>query len=194
MATLLTHGLVGAVLGRDWQAGPQQRRHLLLAAAACSMLPDLDVVGLRLGVPYGALWGHRGITHSLLFAATVAIVLAYFLAQKASERMRTALVLFLVTASHGVLDALTDGGLGVAFFSPFDRTRYFFSWRPISVSPIGVSRIFSAYGLQVFWTEMIWVWAPMLLGAFLVARYRRSTAPAIASSSAVKTRSAAAGR
>src|SRR5215831_7502105 len=43
--------------------------------------------------------------------------------------------LFLATASHGVLDAMTNGGLGVAFFSPFDTTRYFLPWRPIRVSP-----------------------------------------------------------
>ena len=39
-------------------------------------------------------------------------------------------------ASHGVLDALTDGGPGVAFLAPFDDTRYFFPWRPIRVSPL----------------------------------------------------------
>ncbi|HYX53979.1 MAG TPA: metal-dependent hydrolase [Candidatus Limnocylindrales bacterium] len=193
MATLLTHGLVGAVLGRDSQAGPQQRRRLLLAAATCSMLPDIDVIGLRLGVPYGSLWGHRGLTHSLLFAAMVAVVLAFVLAVKASERVRTGLLLFVVTASHGVLDAFTDGGLGVAFFSPFDRTRYFFPWTPISVSPIGLTRIFSGYGVQVFWTELIWVWLPVLLVAFVMARYRRAT-PATPESVTAKARSAAAGQ
>jgi hypothetical protein len=38
---------------------------------------------------------------------------------------------FVVTASHGALDAMTDGGLGIAFFAPFDNTRYFFPFRPI---------------------------------------------------------------
>lgn len=36
---------------------------------------------------------------------------------------------------------LTDGGLGVAFFSPFDNKRYFLPWRPIRVSPISVTHI-----------------------------------------------------
>lgn len=192
MATLLTHGMVGAMLGRDSQAGPQQRRRLLLASAACSMLPDIDVIGLRLGIPYGSLWGHRGITHSLLFAATIAFVLAWFLGHGATKRMQTGLVLFLVTASHGLLDALTDGGLGVAFFSPFDRTRYFFPWTPISVAPIGLTRIFSSYGLQVFWTELIWIWVPVLLAWFVLSRYRRGTAP-VPRPAEVESRSAAAG-
>ncbi len=47
------------------------------------------------------------------------------------------LFLFVATISHGILDALTDGGLGVAFFAPFVNTRYFFPWTPIKVSPIG---------------------------------------------------------
>jgi inner membrane protein len=46
--------------------------------------------------------------------------------------------LFAATVSHGLLDALTDGGLGVAFFSPFDTSRYFFPWRPISVCPMAL--------------------------------------------------------
>jgi hypothetical protein len=37
-----------------------------------------------------------------------------------------------VTASHGMLDAMTDGGLGVAFFAPFDNARYFF---PMETDP-----------------------------------------------------------
>jgi inner membrane protein len=52
-----------------------------------------------------------------------------------------------VKASHGILDAMTDGGLGVAFFSPFDDTRCFFPFRPIKVSPIGLS--FFSCGLDV---------------------------------------------
>jgi membrane-bound metal-dependent hydrolase YbcI (DUF457 family) len=60
-----------------------------------------------------------------------------------------------VTASHGVLDAMTDGGLGIAFFAPFDNTRYFFPFRPVKVSPIGLS-FFSARGLDVIWSELLW--------------------------------------
>jgi len=39
---------------------------------------------------------------------------------------------------------MTKGGLGVAFFSPFDNSRYFLPWRPIRVSPIAIHRFFSA--------------------------------------------------
>ena len=79
-----------------------------------------------------------------------------------------------ITASHGFLDAFTNGGLGVAFFSPFDPTRYFFPWTPIEVSPIGAVRFFSQRGLLVIISELRWVWLPSLaLGLIL----RRPTLP-----------------
>ncbi|HSV89890.1 MAG TPA: hypothetical protein VLH80_02270, partial [Nitrospiraceae bacterium] len=70
---------------------------------------------------------------------------------------------------HGVLDAMTNGGLGVAFFSPFDTTRYFFPLRPVFVSPIGVSEFFSEYGVRILASEAIWIWLPSCV-AFLVLR------------------------
>jgi inner membrane protein len=79
------------------------------------------------------------------------------------------LYFFLCTVSHGVLDAMTDGGLGVAFFSPFDTTRYFFPVRPVLVSPIGVSEFFSAYGVRILTSEALWIWLPSGV-AFLVFR------------------------
>jgi inner membrane protein len=79
----------------------------------------------------------------------------------------------LVTASHGVLDAFTSGGPGVAFFAPFDDTRYFFPWRPIPVSPLA-SRFFSEWGWHVFRTEMLFIWLPLAAIMLLVRqRWRR---------------------
>lgn len=37
----------------------------------------------------------------------------------------------------------TNGGLGTALSAPFDNTSYFFSWRPIMVSPISAGALFS---------------------------------------------------
>jgi inner membrane protein len=50
--------------------------------------------------------------------------------------------------------------LGVAFFSPFSNARFFFPFRPIKVSPIGVGRFFSAKGLAVVQSEAMWLWLP----------------------------------
>jgi inner membrane protein len=82
--------------------------------------------------------------------------------------------LFLSTLSHGILDALTSGGLGVAFFAPFDNSRYFFPWRPIRVSPISVSGFFSSRGLQVLRSELQWIWLPAALVTMLLTLLRRS--------------------
>ena len=70
---------------------------------------------------------------------------------------------FLLSASHGILDAFTNGGLGVALLSPFDNARYFFPWRPIVVSPIGINAFFSKWGLMVIKSEVLWIWLPSLL-------------------------------
>ena len=122
------------------------------------------------------------MTHSLLFAAVIAVIMAFRFGPARAERLKLALLLFVITASHGVLDALTNGGLGVAFFSPFDTRRYFFPWTPIQVSPIGASGFFSPRGINVLWSEIVWVWGPaIVLGTFLWAmqRTRKSKAQAM---------------
>jgi inner membrane protein len=103
------------------------------------MAPDLDVIGFRFGIRYGDFWGHRGFTHSLVFAALLAAIVllaAFRRGVPGLSQWLLWLYLFLATASHGVLDAMTSGGLGIAFFSPFDNARYFLPWRPVRVSPI----------------------------------------------------------
>jgi inner membrane protein len=127
------------------------------------MIPDLDVIGFRFGVHYGDFWGHRGFTHSLLFAAllaTTVILIGFRRGLPSIGRLPLWGYLFLATASHGLLDAMTDGGLGVAFFSPFDTHRYFFPWTPIHVSPIGLEPFFSHRGLKVIQSELLWIWLP----------------------------------
>ncbi len=76
------------------------------------------------------------------------------------------LALFISAASHGLLDALTNGGLGIAFFSPFSNRRWFLPWRVLEVSPIGLLALFSRRGLRVLGSEVRYVWVPCLvLGA-----------------------------
>ena len=149
------------------------------------MLPDIDVLGFRFGIAYTDLFGHRGFTHSLLFAALLGLLGTFLVFPRKTATARRWLVwlyLFIATASHGLLDALTDGGHGVAFFAPFDNSRYFFPFTPIEVSPIGVSRFFSARGAEVLLNEMVWIWIPsavLLLTAAVFRRLRpsRSAAP-----------------
>jgi inner membrane protein len=161
MASAFSHVIVAVAMGRAFRNEELRGRELGLGAF-CSVLPDLDVLGFPLGIQYGDMWGHRGLTHSVLFAALLAgtLVALWYRAKPAVALTGLFLYFFLCTASHGVLDALTDGGLGVAFFSPFDTTRHFFSVRPVLVSPIGISEFFSAYGARVLANEVMWIWLP----------------------------------
>jgi inner membrane protein len=147
------------------------------------MLPDADVISFAFGVSYGSVFGHRGLTHSLAFAAVVGAVAAWVWGRRRSESIAVFLLFFVVTASHGVLDAFTNGGLGVAFFAPFNDHRYFFPWRPIRVSPIGGSFFTvrdgtgSLYGIRVLTNEFWWVWVPSAIAVLAgwALRVRRST-------------------
>jgi inner membrane protein len=140
---------------------------VLLAAA-----PDLDVVTLSLGIPYDHALGHRGLSHSVAFAAVAAaaVVLIAFPRPPASfSRARIWLYLFLAIASHGLLDTCTNGGRGVALLAPFDQTRYFSPFRPIEVSPLSIGPFFSARGAAIVRSELVWVWIPATaLGAALL--------------------------
>ena len=119
------------------------------------MAPDADVVGFRLGIEYGDFLGHRGFSHSIVFAALLALSVRALVGRGALW-----IYVFCATLSHGLLDALTDGGLGVALLAPFDNTRYFFPVHPIAVSPIGLGSLFSSRMLAVVGSEVVWVWVP----------------------------------
>ncbi len=161
MASAFSHAVVALAMGKAFQNKELGWRELSLGAF-CSTLPDLDVIGLYFGIEYGDLWGHRGMTHSVVFAALLAGLLGgvWYRSKPAVAMTGLFFYFFLCTVSHGVLDAMTNGGLGVAFFSPFDTTRYFFPVRPVLVSPIGVSEFFGEYGVRILASEAIWIWLP----------------------------------
>ena len=146
---------------------------VMLAGAACAVIPDLDVLGYQCGIPSGHMLGHRGLTHSILFAAALGALLSFTLFRNAQGGYWLIfLFLFLSTLSHPLLDMLTNGGLGVALFAPFSNERYFFPWRPIEVSPISVSSFLSEWGKRVISSELRWVWLPsaVVFGLGYVAR------------------------
>ena len=169
MASAFSHAFVAFALGKAPQH-PVLSWPVLFLGMICSVVPDVDVIGFSFGIRYGDLWGHRGMTHSLLFAALLSAALVAMCYQRETRATQAGLFayLFLCTASHGVLDALTDGGLGVAFFSPFDTSRYFFAVHPVAVSPIGISAFFSENALHVLASEMTWIWLPTMAGFMIV--------------------------
>jgi inner membrane protein len=131
----------------------------------CSIIPDADVIGFYFGIPYAHPFGHRGFTHSLLFAALLGIFLILIFYRNDSNRTGIFLFtyFFLSAVSHGILDAFTNGGLGVEFFYPVSTERYFFPWRPIQVSPINAASFFSERGIRVLKSEFVWIWIPCLI-------------------------------
>ncbi|MHB1214534.1 MAG: metal-dependent hydrolase [Thiobacillus sp.] len=159
MATPLSH--LAVPLALTLALGPDSMPPgLMVLALLCAVLPDVDALGLWLGIPYAHPFGHRGFTHSLFFSVLLAAA-GMLLAPAVGAAPATAFGVLLVSAaSHGLIDALTNGGLGIAFFSPFSSRRSFLPWRVIEVSPLRPAALFSRHGLRVLRSELRWVWAP----------------------------------
>jgi len=177
MASAFSHAFVAAALGSGY-ARHSMPWYFWALSITCSILPDADVIGFALGLPYNSLWGHRGLSHSLCFAFVLSLCVVSLAFR---ERVICSwswwshvLYFFVVTASHGVLDAMTDGGRGIAFFAPFDTTRYFFPWRPVHVSPISIRAFFSPRGLHILGSELVFIWLPTTLVWAAVRVCRRS--------------------
>jgi inner membrane protein len=169
--TILSHAIAAAAIGRaSWQ--PRLPPRFWGWTAFCAIVPDADVIGFAFGVRYADALGHRGLTHSFFFAAVVGVIAAWAYGEHSLRRVRLAVYFAVITASHALLDAFTNGGLGVALFAPFSNERYFFPWRPIEVSPIGAG-FFSPRGMRVIASELRWIWVPCALVSALVWLGRR---------------------
>jgi inner membrane protein len=165
LASIPSHAVVGLALGACMAPAAIKRRAMLWGTVL-AVLPDSDAIGHWLGVPSRSLFGHRGLTHSLSFAVLVAVGAALLLARRSARpelRGRLTVYFILAMASHGLLDACTNGGSGIAFFSPFSNARYFFPFRPIAVSPIGVQGVFGERGLRILVSELRWILVPSAL-------------------------------
>lgn len=172
MPSIITHAAVPLAL---WCAADRGRipTWLLGAGVVAAMLPDADVLAFALHIPYADAFGHRGASHSLLFAGVLAALTAV-LALVGSRRtwsavssqprlastVQAAVFVFICAASHPLLDAMTSGGLGVALAWPWSEHRFFAPWRPIRVSPFA-PQFFSARGLATLLSELRWVWLPL---------------------------------
>ena len=189
MPSIVTHPAVPLALAVAYGQRYVSRR-LLLAGVGASVLPDLDSLGLDLGIPYGHMLGHRGFSHSILFALLLAVGAALLYRTLRSSRSAAFAVVFISCASHGLLDALTSGGLGVAFLSPLSNHRYFLPWRPIAVSPLDVDRFFSNWGFRVLRSEVVCVWLPcaLLAGLGFLIRREPKTSPTLHGASVVSNK------
>ena len=170
MPTILSHPAVPLALGLGFGARVVPRP-LLIAGVLASVVPDLDVIGFSFGVAYADAAGHRGITHSITFALLLGVIAVFSARKLRASRWASFVFVFVAAVSHGLLDMLTNGGLGVALFWPLSGERLFFPAQPIRVSPLGLG-VFSVAGLRVFASEALWVWMPAFL-LFAAFRWRR---------------------
>jgi inner membrane protein len=171
MPTIFTHAVVPLALGLA--LGQKKISPRLIAAGMfVAIVPDFDTVAFKLGIAYADQFGHRGASHSLLFALAIGLCGAVIAPWLRTTRWRALLWLTFCTASHPLLDALTNGGLGVALLWPWSHERLFAPWRPIAVSPIGAG-FFSLRGLSVLWSELLWVCAPLGLLTLPIAGLRK---------------------
>jgi inner membrane protein len=182
VATVFSHGVAALGIGACFYR-PGVPKRVWALGALCAAIPDFDVIGFALGADYGDPFGHRGFTHSIFFAALLALAMAGLVFPRGAPklgRFSLSMYFFLATASHGFLDAMTNGGLGVAFFAPFDNSRYFLPWTPIQVSPIGITNFIADGGLGVFPSEFLWIWLPSALLAAIALLARRQELRSVA--------------
>lgn len=183
MASIFGHIAASTAIGCAFF--PNQVRPITLAVAGfCAFAPDLDVLAFHFDIPYGSEWGHRGWTHSLVFALVFGGLIGWLCTGGFSRRVGEPAAkaagtltawLILSTVSHPLLDMLTNGGRGCALWWPFSAERIFFPWHPIQVSPISAADFFSPWGLEVLASEVVWIGFPCL-GLVWAARLFRSAA------------------
>jgi membrane-bound metal-dependent hydrolase YbcI (DUF457 family) len=158
MPSSVAHGLAAVALGTLFY--PRARVRLYATAATGAVLLDIDAIGRPFGLgDVSWLGGHRGLTHSLPFAAALAtatVIAAYRGPDWRGRRFGVWAYFALAFALHGALDALTTYGDGVMFLAPFSAWRYKAPWQP--------------FGRLM--PEVIGVWLPALAIIWYRRRHR----------------------
>lgn len=163
MPSSIAHASV-AVLLRPVFGDRVATDRILATAGIVAALIDVDAIGrpFHLG-DIAWLGGHRAVTHSVFLAIAFGVVAVLWRARHDSRKIAVATGVYFgpVLLSHGVLDAFTTYGEGVAFFAPLSMTRWKSSWQPFSgILP-----------------EMLLLWMP----AYVVHRFHRKRRSAVRS-------------
>lgn len=177
MPTIITHAAVPLCigLGLGKKTIPPA---LLFAGIVFSTMPDLDVLSFKLGIAYANAFGHRGFTHSLLFAFLLPTLALLFQRYFNVGYWRIWWFLTLSLLSHSVLDSLTTGGMGVGWLWPWSQERFFAPVQVIKVAPFQLSQYVKPMGIAVIKSELLWVWWPgitLMLGLITARIVKRQT-------------------
>jgi len=167
MATIYTHAFVGLGLGRLYAVRPMPWAYWCLTALL-PIVPDFDVFSTA---AYGAPLGHRGITHSLVFALLLSVLAAGATCRYFRTRWWSLAGLFFAAiASHALLDALTRGSMGIPFFWPLEVRHG--NWGLIPVSDLSFELPDPRHS-RALRAELLWVWLPTGVLVGLATAYRR---------------------
>jgi inner membrane protein len=185
MPSIVAHAVAGAALATAAFSPRPVPPRVWITAAVVAAVPDVDPIGRPFGnLAIEALFGgHRGFTHSVVFAVLLSAIVAwgFFRTPQWTGLHRRLWVAFaLAIASHGVLDALSTIGNGVAFWAPFSWAHYEFPWQPlgeISPGPRGPERAF-----DIVANEFLWVGLPALIVVAIARFTRRSRAAGLSTS------------
>ncbi|TNE68080.1 MAG: metal-dependent hydrolase [Bacteroidetes bacterium] len=173
MASVFGHIAAAAAIGYSGFPKKTAGKALLLAGI-CAAIPDADVLAFRFGIPYESEWGHRGFTHSIVFALFLGTLVAWLFYHRQKDWWKMASWFILATVSHPLLDMLTTGGLGCALWWPFSTERLFFPIQVIRVSPLSIDRFMSYWGFRVLLSEAFWIGLPCLLAVGISWLIRRA--------------------
>lgn len=165
MPTVLTHLAppVAAALALGRARVPPK---MLLAGMLAAVVPDLDGLAYVLGASgslYGSFLGHRGFTHTVLFAGLMGVLGLWLCRLWGGKPWQGFVWLAACTLSHPLLDMMTSGGAGIALWAPFSTQREFAPWRPVRVAPMHASQLFTSRGAAVMLSEFKYIWMPLLL-------------------------------
>jgi inner membrane protein len=173
LPTIFTHSFTGIASGIAVYDKSVPKRFWTLSVI-CSLIPDADVIGFKLGIPYSHFFGHRGFFHSLSFACILGSLIGLLFMKTGKrgwkDRLFFAGYFSFLICIHDILDAFTNGGLGIALLSPFTSKRYFFWITPIEVSPISPQAFFSGRAFGILRNEFFSVWIPYI-AIVLVCRF-----------------------
>jgi inner membrane protein len=173
---VITHAVVGLV-GAGLLAPQGAPARLWILSPLVAALPDADALAYSVGLAEET-WSHRGGSHSLAFAGLLgALVVATAFRRGVPTlgwgKLLTWAYFSGLAASHGLLDTLTNGGDGIELLWPLSDERYFAPFRPIRVAPLRLSDFLTKWGVDVLWSEIRWVWLPLLVLLGIVRAWPR---------------------
>lgn len=165
MASFIGHSILGYGIGKLGSVNNSSKTILL--CIVCVLIPDIDALGFFMHLRYSSVFGHRGLTHSILFAGLFPLAILFLFYRNNSlnkkQKFRLYLLFFIATVSHCAVDGLTSGGKGIAYFFPFYNKRIFLPYHPIGGENAGQVKSVSEWLWQIVRYEMLWLGMPSLL-------------------------------